>query len=192
MPPTIYLVRHGDTEWSPFRRLAGRIDLPLTEVGEQNAAKLAARLAPLPFDRVYTSPLSRARRTAELAGFGQSASVDPRLVEMDFGSYEGQTVQEIRRERPGYAYLKDGCPGGETAADLGRRVDDWLAEQGDGTVLVFAHSVIMRVLTARYLGFPPESGRHFFFSPSALGILGWDPVDDAPAVQAWNDRAHLA
>jgi broad specificity phosphatase PhoE len=116
---------------------------------------------------------------------------DDRLLEMSFGSYEGQTVQEIRQTRPGYAYLKDGAPGGEDAAALGRRVDSWLAEQRTGTVLVFAHSVIMRVLTARFLGFPPEAGRHFFFSPSAIGVLGWDPVDDAPAVQMWNDRAHL-
>jgi probable phosphoglycerate mutase len=100
-------------------------------------------------------------------------------------------VQEIRGERPGYAYLKDGCPNGETAADLGARVDSWLAEQHEGTVLVFAHSVIMRVLTARFLGFPPEAGRHFFFAPVAIGILGFDPVDAAPAVQVWNDRSHL-
>lgn len=187
---TLYLVRHGDTEWSPFRRLAGRTDLPLTADGELNAAKLAPRLAQLAIDRVYTSPLQRARRTAELAGFAH-ATVDPRLIEIAFGDYEGRTVQEIRVERPGYAYLKDGCPNGENAADVGARVDSWLAEQREGNVLVFAHSVLLRVLTARYLGFAPEAGRHFFFSPSALGILGFDPVDDAPAVQAWNDRSHL-
>ena len=191
MTATIYLVRHGDTKWSPERRLAGRTDLPLTDDGEANAKKLAPRLAQIAFDRVYTTPLQRARRTAELAGFANRAVVDPRLIEMSFGDYEGRTVQEIRVERPGYAYLKDGCPNGETAADLGRRVDSWLADQRTGTVLVFAHSVIMRVLTARFLGFPPEAGRHFFFSPVAIGILGFDPVDAAPAVQAWNDRAHL-
>jgi len=188
---TIYLVRHGDTKWSPERRLAGRTDLPLTDDGEANAKKLVPRLAQIAFDRVYTTPLQRARRTAELAGFADRAVVDPRLIEMSFGDYEGRTVQEIRVERPGYAYLKDGCPNGETATDLGARVDSWLADQRTGTVLVFAHSVIMRVLTARFLGFPPEAGRHFFFSPVAIGILGFDPVDAAPAVQAWNDRAHL-
>jgi probable phosphoglycerate mutase len=191
MTLTIYLVRHGDTEWSPMRRLAGRIDLPLTATGEANAAKLAPRLASVAFDRVYTSPLVRARRTAELAGFADRAIVDQRLIEMAFGAYEGRTVQDIRVERPGYAYLKDGCPDGEDAAAIGRRVDPWLAEQHDGAVLVFAHSVLLRVLTARYLGFPAEAGRHFFFSPSAIGILGWDPVDDAAAVQVWNDRSHL-
>lgn len=191
MTATIYLVRHGDTKYSPERRLAGRTDLPLTADGEANALKLAPRLAKLSFDRVYTTPLVRARRTAELAGFGERATIDPRLIEMAFGDYEGRTVQEIRAERPGYAYLADGCPNGETAADLGARVDSWLAEQTDGTVLVFAHSVIMRVLTARFLGFPPEAGRHFFFSPVAIGILGYDPVDAAPAVQVWNDRSHL-
>jgi broad specificity phosphatase PhoE len=191
MPVTIYLVRHGDTEWSPMRRLAGRVDLPLTEIGEANATKLKPRLAQVAFDRVYTSPLQRARRTAELAGFGERAIVDERLIEMSFGEYEGRNVKDIRVDRPGWAYLKDGCPNGEDAAALGRRADGWLAEQHDGTALVFAHSVILRVLTARYLTFPPEGGRHFFFSPSAIGILGWDPIDDAPAVQAWNDRAHL-
>ena len=191
MTATIYLVRHGDTQWSPERRLAGRTDLPLTADGEANAKKLAPRLAQLHFDRVFTTPLVRARRTAELAGFADRAVVDPRLIEMSFGDYEGRTVQEIRVERPGYAYLKDGCPNGETATDLGARVDGWLAEQRDGTVLVFAHSVIMRVLTARFLGFPPDAGRHFFFAPVAIGILGFDPVDAAPAVQAWNDRSHL-
>lgn len=191
MSVTIYLVRHGDTEWSPVRRLAGRTDLPLTAVGEANAAKLAPRLARHDFDRVYVSPLSRARRTAELAGFAARAVPDERLLEMSFGAYEGKTVQEIRGERPGYAYLKDGSPGGEDAAALGRRCDSWLAEQQGGNVLVFAHSVIMRVLTARFLGFAPEAARHFFFAPTAIGVLGWDPVDDAPAVQLWNDGAHL-
>jgi broad specificity phosphatase PhoE len=191
MSVTIYLVRHGDTEWSPVRRLAGRTDLPLTAVGEANAAKLAPRLARHVFDHVYVSPLSRARRTAELAGYAARAVPDERLLEMSFGAYEGKTVQEIRGERPGYAYLKDGCPGGEDAAALGRRCDSWLAEQQGGTVLVFAHSVIMRVLTARFLGFAPEAARHFFFAPTAIAVLGWDPVDDAPAVQLWNDGAHL-
>ncbi|MFT3697958.1 MAG: histidine phosphatase family protein [Kofleriaceae bacterium] len=183
----LVLVRHGDTEWSPFRRLAGRTNLLLTEAGEANAGKLGDRLAKHgPFDRVYTSPLDRAKRTAVLAGY-PDALVDERLIEMDFGSYEGQTVQEIRVQRPGYAYLKDGAPNGEDAAALGRRADGWLADQNpDHTILVFAHSVILRVLTARYLQFPPEGGRHFFFAPAAIAVLGWEPVDDAPAIQGWN------
>ena len=96
MTATIYLVRHGDTKWSPERRLAGRTDLPLTADGEANARKLAPRLAALTFDRVYTTPLVRAQRTAELAGFADRAAIDPRLIEMSFGDYEGRTVQEIR------------------------------------------------------------------------------------------------
>jgi broad specificity phosphatase PhoE len=191
MTVTIYLVRHGDTEWSPTRRLAGRADIPLTAIGEANAAKLEPVLAKLAFDRVYTSPLSRARRTAELAGFAH-AIVDDRLIEMNFGDYEGRNVADIRVTHPGFAYLKDKCPNGESADDLGRRIDPWLAEQREGTVLVFAHSVILRVLTARYLTFGPEAGRHFFFAPAAVGVLVWDPIDDAPAVQQWNGRAHLS
>jgi probable phosphoglycerate mutase len=105
---------------------------------------------------------------------------------MDFGDYEGMTIAEIRATRPGFAYLKDGCPNGETAADIGARLDAVLAELGgDGNTLIVAHSVVIRVMTARYLGLPPERGRNLYAAPGAIAILGWDPVDDAPAVQAW-------
>ena len=188
MSHTIYLYRHGDTAWSPIRRLAGRTDLELTAAGEATARQVGARLAGVAFDRVWASPLQRARRTAELAGF--TAAIDPRLVEMDFGAYEGRTIQEIRVERPGYTYLADGCPGGETAADLARRIDPVLAELRalEGTTLIIAHSVLLRVLTARYLGLAPEHGRNFMLAPGGVSILEYDPVDDAPAIQAWNLR----
>src|SRR5688572_12198412 len=118
---TIYLCRHGDTAWSAERRLAGRTDLPLIEVGERNARQLGERLRDVSFDRVCASPLARARRTAELAGLGALAASDERLLEMDFGRYDGLTVEEIRRERPGWTYLRDGCPGGEGPLELGAR-----------------------------------------------------------------------
>ncbi|HEX4423123.1 MAG TPA: histidine phosphatase family protein [Kofleriaceae bacterium] len=189
---TIYLCRHGDTAWSPVRRLAGRTDLPLTDVGELNARQIGHRLHGVAFDRVWVSPLARARRTAELAGYADRAVVDDRIIEMSFGSYEGQMVADIRRDRPGWAYLKDGCPGGESPDDLGRRVDSFLAGWHGltGSSLIFAHSVILRVLTARYLGFPPGAGRHLMLKPSSISVLGYDPIDDAPAIVSWNDHAH--
>lgn len=188
----LYLCRHGDTAWSAERRLAGRSDLPLISEGERNAQKLGRRLRGIMFERVLVSPLARARRTAELAGFA-SAEVDARLIEMDFGEYEGRTVQEIRNERPGWTYLRDGCPGGESPSDLGRRVDDLLASIAmvHGTVALFAHSVTLRVLAARYLGLPPGAGRMLMMSPGALSVLRYDLVDDAPGIAAWNDRSHL-
>ena len=151
---TIYLCRHGDTQWSAERRLAGHMDLPLIERGEQNARQLGQRLRDVSFTRVLVSPLLRARRTAELAGFGAAAQVDERLREMDFGRYDGLSVEHIRREQPGWTYLREGCPGGEGPADLGRRADALLAglESLSGNIALFAHSVILRVIAARFLG----------------------------------------
>jgi len=186
---TIYLCRHGDTAWSGERRLAGRTDLPLTERGEENARQLGRRLAGVKFERVLVSPLVRARRTAELAGI--AGEVDARIVEMDFGRYEGRTMDEIRREVPGWTYLRDGCPGGEGPEDVGRRADLVLGEieGGKGNVALFAHSVILRVLAARYLGLPAEGGRHFMLSPGAVGVLAYDHVEDARAIASWNERS---
>jgi broad specificity phosphatase PhoE len=191
--PTIYLVRHGDTAWSGERRLAGRTDLPLTEQGERNAVQLGERLKSVHFDRVIVSPLLRARQTAELAGFAGMAVVDPRMIEMNFGEYDGKTRDEIIRVRPGWTYLRDGCPGGETAAAVGRRADAILADlRGQRqTVLLFGHSVILRVLTARWLTLPPQAGGHFMLSPASLCMLAHDAVEDAPAIGFWNDRSHI-
>ncbi len=191
---TMYLCRHGDTAWSAERRLAGRTDLPLVEHGEHNARQLGQRLAGLSFERVVVSPLGRARRTAELAGFGPVAAVDERLLEMNFGRHEGRTVDEIRREHPSWTYLRDGCPGGEGPDDLGRRADALIAElaTAGGRVLLFGHSVILRVVAARFLGMPPGAGRHLMMSPGSLSVLGYDHVDDSPAIATWNDRHHLS
>ena len=190
---TIYLCRHGDTAWSGERRLAGRSDIPLIARGEENARQLGKRLSDVTFARVLVSPLLRARRTLELAGLSASADVDPRLLEMSFGEHEGRTVDEIRRTHPGWTYLRDGCPGGETGEDVGRRADSLLAdlETVQGNVALFAHSVILRVIAARFLGLPPDAGRNFMLSPGALSILGYDHVEEARAIDAWNDRAHL-
>jgi broad specificity phosphatase PhoE len=191
--PTIYLCRHGDTAWSGDRRLAGRTDLPLIGQGEQNAVQLGKRLRTIRFDSVLVSPLLRARQTAERAGYGEVAVIEPLLIEMNFGDYEGKTTEEIRRNRPGWAYLRDGCPGGETADMLGARADALLKqirEQG-GHFLLFGHSVISRVLTARWLGLSAGHGRNFMLSPGSISILAYDAVEEAPAIASWNDRHHL-
>ncbi len=190
---TLYLCRHGDTEWSAQRRLAGHTDLALIERGERNARQLGQRLSAVSFDRVLVSPLARARRTAVLAGVGTAAEVDERLFEMDFGLYDGRTVEEIRHERPGWTYLRDGCPGGEGPADIGHRADALLADlkSMSGNVALFAHSVILRVVAARFLGLAPGDGRMFMLSPGALSILAYDNVDDARAIASWNERQHL-
>jgi probable phosphoglycerate mutase len=191
---TIYLCRHGDTAWSPERRLAGHTDIPLAEIGRTNAVQLGARLRPMHFDQVLVSPLLRARETAQLAGYGDSAVIEPRLKEMNFGRYEGLTTDEIRQEQPGWTYLRDGAPDGDTPETLAERVDSLLADlrrQG-GRVLVFGHSVISRVMTARWIGQPPGFGRHLMLSPGAISVLAYDPVEAAPAIATWNDRHHLS
>ena len=191
--PTLYLCRHGDTAWSPERRLAGHTDIPLAELGRSNAVQLGARLRVVRFDQVLVSPLLRARQTAELAGYGDSAVIEPRLKEMNFGRYEGLTTEEVRQEQPDWAYLRDGAPEGDDPDSLAERVDSLLADlrrQG-GTVLIFGHSVIMRVLTARWLGQPPGFGRSLMLSPGSISVLAYDSVEASPAIASWNDRHHL-
>lgn len=193
MLPTLYLCRHGDTAWSPYRRFAGRTDIPLTEEGERNALQLGRRLKTVSFTKVVVSPLSRARRTAQLAGYEEVAEIDSRLAEWNFGQYEGKLRDDVVRERPGWTYLRDGCPGGETAECVGQRADELLGDlkKVSGTVLLFGHSVILRVLTARWLGLSASQGCHFLLSPASVSILSFDPVDDAPAILLWNDKSHL-
>lgn len=185
---TLFLCRHGDTPWSSERRFAGLTDLPLTAEGEDAARRLGRRLEKVRFDRVLTSPLGRARRTAEIAGF--SPQEDSRLIELDFGDYEGRTRAEIVRERPGWTYVRDGNPGGETVDQVGARIDALLPDL-HGTVLIFAHAVVLRVLAARFIGQPARFAEHLSLAPASLSILRRDPVDDAPAIALWNDRGHL-
>jgi broad specificity phosphatase PhoE len=190
MPATLYLCRHGDTPWSTERRFAGKTDLPLTADGEEAARLLGKRLRTFPsqFDLVLTSPLLRARRTAEAAGY--PARIDDRLMELGFGDYEGRTRDEILRERPGWTYIRDGNPNGESVAHVGARIDALLPDLR-GNVLIFAHAVVLRVLTARWLGQPPRFAEHLSLAPASLSILHHDPVDDAQAIALWNDRSHL-
>jgi probable phosphoglycerate mutase len=190
--PELLLVRHGETEWSRDGRHTGRCDLPLTEAGEDQARLLAERLAGRTFERVLCSPLARARETCRLAGYGEQAELRDALMEWDYGAYEGLTTAEIRERRPDWNLWRDGCPEGETAPDVGTRVDPVLAElrelSGDG--IVFAHGHVLRVLAARWIELGPERGAHLALGTASVSILGRER--ETPALWLWNGAAHLA
>ncbi len=190
--PIAYLVRHGETAWSRLGQHTGRTDLPLTELGEQDARRLAEELAPLSFGAVYTSPLQRAARTCELAGFGAVAQRDADLLEWDYGDYEGRTSAQIEAARPGWNLFRDGCPGGEAAADVGARADRAITRirEGSGDILVFSSAHILRVLAARWLGLPPEAGRCFVLGTASLSGLGYEHRVGKPVVRFWNETPH--
>ena len=190
--PAAYLARHGETEWSVSGRHTGLTDLPLTERGERNARRLGERLKGHSFAKVFTSPLQRARRTCELAGFGSVAVVDPDLVEWNYGEYEGKTTAEILKERPGWQLFRDGCPGGESPADVGARADRVIARLRavDGDVLVFSSGHILRTIAARWLGLEPAAGQYFLLGTAALSILTYEHDKTEPAVRLWNDLHH--
>ena len=190
--PVVYLARHGETAWSLSGQHTGRTDLPLTERGEANARALGTRLSGLSFAKVFTSPLQRAVRTCELAGFGEKAEADPDLVEWDYGQYEGRRTVEILEERPDWYLFRDGCPGGETPDQVGARADCVIdrirAVQGD--VLVFSSAHILRVLAARWLGLEAAGGRYFVLSTATLSLLGYEHNLGEPAIRLWNDTRH--
>ncbi|HZX01347.1 histidine phosphatase family protein [Kribbella sp.] len=181
----VFLVRHGETEWSRSGRHTSVTDLPLTPEGERVAASLKERLAGESFDLVLTSPRQRARRTAELAGF-PDAEVDDDLVEWDYGDYEGITTADIRKTAPGWTIWDSPVPNGETAAQITARLDRVNARLAavPGDVLVFGHSHALRSLTARWLDLPVAEGRHFVLDTATLSTLGWER--DAPAILHWN------
>jgi probable phosphoglycerate mutase len=183
--PEVWLVRHGETEWTVTKQHTGRTDIELTPEGEEQARAVGALVADHSFAAVFTSPLKRARRTAELAGFGD-AVVDERLVELDYGEYEGLTTEEIRRDRPGWLVWRDGSPSGESLEEAGRRADEVLERVtgAGGDVLLFGHGHFSRVLGARLLGLPPEDGRLLMLSPGALSIVSSEHGERA--VKSWN------
>jgi probable phosphoglycerate mutase len=191
--PVVYLARHGETAWTVSGQHTGRSDIPLTERGERNARSLGERLRGLAFARVFTSPLQRARRTCELAGFGAAAQVDPDLVEWNYGTYEGKTTADIRKERPDWDLFRDGGPGGESVADVGARADRVVARlrTGDGDVLLFSSGHFSRVLASRWLGLDAASGRFFYLSTAALCALGYEHNKQEPVVRLWNDCRHV-
>jgi broad specificity phosphatase PhoE len=182
----ILLVRHGETEWSRDRKHTGRTDLPLTDTGRREAGKLREAVAGRSFARVLSSPLSRALETCRLAGLGDQAELTGDLCEWDYGEYEGITTAEIRKQRPDWYLWRDGCPDGETAADVGRRVDRVIASvsEVDGDVALFAHGHVLRVLTARWLGLGPEAGALFKLDTGTLSVLGYER--ETRVITRWN------
>lgn len=174
--PDVYLVRHGETEWSRSGQHTGLTDLPLTAGGEEQARRLQAQLKPVSFAKVFSSPLQRAKRTAELSGYGSIAELDRDLIEWNYGDYEGKKRDWILASRPGWLIFRDGCPNGESPADVGIRADRVISRicRVDGNVLVFSSGHILRVLIARWIGLEPAGGRYFKLSTAALTILGYD------------------
>ena len=181
----LWLVRHGETEWTVSKQHTGRTDIPLTAAGEKAAAALERELAKQSFAAVFTSPLQRARHTAELAGF-PTAQVDDRLVEIDYGEYEGRTSADIRKDRPDWLLWRDGTPGGETIDEVGARADAVLADLApiDGDVLLFGHGHFSRVLGARLLGLPPSDGRLLMLGPGSISVIGTE--HEQRAIRNWN------
>jgi broad specificity phosphatase PhoE len=182
----VVLVRHGETEWSRDLRHTGRTDVPLTEAGRREAERLRKALAGRSFARVLTSPLERAEETCRLAGLGERAERTDALLEWDYGEYEGITTKQIRESRPGWFLWRDGGPGGETAADVGARVDPLVDELAhlDGDVALFSHGHLLRVLTARWLELPPQCGALFALGTGTLSILGYER--DVRVIRRWN------
>jgi broad specificity phosphatase PhoE len=186
--PDIWLVRHGETEWARLGRHTGRTDVPLTELGREQARLVTARLAGVSFALVLSSPLARAFETALLAGFGDRVEPDPDLVEWDYGAYEGRTTSEIRSATPGWSIWRQGPVGGETIDEVAARADRVIARARsvEGNVLLFAHGHVLRILAARWLGLPPSEGRLFALSTATVSILGWE--HGAPVIVRWNER----
>lgn len=191
--PEILLARHGETDWSISGRHTGATDLALTPRGERNARRLGQRLAGMTFVKVLTSPLQRARRTCDLAGFGTLAEIDPDLVEWDYGAYEGRTTADIRRERPGWEIFRDGCPGGESVAAIAARADRVVARLRAlaGDVLLFSSGHFLRVLAARWCGIEPRFGMFLHLDTAALCGVGYHNGLDDPALRLWNDCRHV-
>jgi probable phosphoglycerate mutase len=186
--PQIWLVRHGETAWSLAGQHTGRTDIPLTARGEQDAAALQPRLAGHSFVKVLSSPLIRARRTCELAGFGDVAVNDPNLLEWDYGEYEGRRTAEIRSERPDWKPFEDGSPGGETLAQVAARADRVVEQLRalNADALLFAHRDILRVIVARWLGLLAVNGQHFYMDPASISVLGYDHNASEPIIRKLN------
>jgi broad specificity phosphatase PhoE len=191
--PVVYLARHGETAWSISGQHTGLTDLPLTDRGERNARRLADRLRGLSFRKVFTSPLQRAMRTCELAGFGAQAEIDRDLLEWNYGEYEGRRTEDIHTERPDWQLFRDGCPGGESPDQVGARADRVVkrVREIQDNVLIFSSGHILRVLSARWLGLEPAGGKYFLLSTASLSALGYEHNLSQPAIQLWNDTNHV-
>ena len=191
--PVIYLARHGETAWTLSGQHTGHTDIPLTARGERNARRLQIRLRGLQFAKVFTSPLQRALRTCDLAGFESLAELDQDLVEWNYGKYEGRITAEIHNERPDWRLFRDGCPGGETAKDVADRADRIITRirRVSGNVLIFSSAHFLRVLAARWLGLAPEMGKCFVLSTASISALGYEHDLSEPVIRLWDDTRHV-
>lgn len=186
--PEIVLVRHGETAWSRSGQHTGRSDIPLTPAGEAAARQLAPRFQGRAFAGIWCSPSQRARITCSLAGYGDKAAVKPDLAEWDYGAYEGRRTKEILAERPGWQLFRDGCPGGEAAADVAARADRIIAaiRAIDDDLIIFSSSHFLRVLAARWIGLPPEGGSLLILGTASVSSLGYEHDRTEPVLRAWN------
>jgi broad specificity phosphatase PhoE len=190
----VYFARHGETAWTISGQYTGLTDLPLTERGERNARRLEERLRGLTFAKVFTSPLQRARRTCELAGFGAVAEIDRDLVEWNYGDYEGRRSAEIHRERPDWELFRDGCPGGESPAEAAARADRVVnrVRAIPGDVLLFSSGHFIRVLATRWIELEvTANARRFMLSTASLSAAGYEKELSRPVIRLWNDTHHV-
>jgi probable phosphoglycerate mutase len=191
--PIVYLARHGETAWSLSGQHTGLTDLPLTERGERNASRLGERLKGLTFDKVFCSPLQRAKRTCELAGFAKAAEIDRDLLEWNYGQYEGLRSVEIHANNPEWQLFRDGCPGGEAPAQVAARADQIVSRvrSAPGNVLLFSSGHFLRMLAARWLALAPEAGRLFQLDTASLSALGYEHNLSQPVIRLWDDTRHV-
>lgn len=186
----LHLIRHGETAWSLTGQHTGRTDLALTPHGEDQARTLAARLSGIAFDHVLVSPRLRARQTCELAGLGAGARIEPDLAEWDYGDFEGQRSVDIQQSRPDWNIWRDGCPHGETPADVGKRVDGLIRRLINlrGCVALFSHGQLGAAFGVRWIGLPVITGQHFTLAPASMSCLGSDVLHPKrPVIQLWNE-----
>src|SRR5215469_5731186 len=188
MATELWIVRHGETEWSASGKHTSRTDIPLTDQGRARAKKLGEYLKSTRFDAAFVSPMQRARETCDIAGFGKQAIVDDQLKEWDYGIYEGKTTPEIRNEIPGWSVWKDPIIDGETAEHVGQRADaviqHALAAAPNGKVALFAHAHILRILAARWIGLEARGGSLFALGTGSVSVLGWER--ETRVVEHWN------
>jgi broad specificity phosphatase PhoE len=187
--PEIHIIRHGETAWTETRQHTGLTDIPLTARGERQARGFGEYLEAHRYRHVLSSPLQRARRTCELAGFGAAARIDPDLVEWNYGEYDGKRTDEIRSQRPDWQLFRDGCPGGESVKEVGERADRVIARLRalDGNTLLFSSGHFMRVFAARWLGLEACCGQLFLLGTTTLSILGYEHSKNEPVIRLWND-----
>ena len=189
--PVVYLARHGETAWTISRQHTGVTDLPLTPQGEAEALRLKQRLEGMKFTAVLTSPLQRAVRTCELAGFGAAPEIEPDLREWNYGAYEGRTSDDIHAERPDWQLFRDGCPEGESPDQIGARADRVVARVRTihGDTLLFSSGHFLRVFAARWLGLEPGAGRLFVLGTASLSALGYEHDRSEPVIRFWDEMS---